>query len=215
MSRKKKERFAPVQLSLYSLVGLVLFWITVTALAFVAGYGLGNTGRFRAPGNRSPAFERSGESSPHVLLTFPDILGKAETDFRKPEAVPEAPVSATPSGGRTPSRTEPEPEKVPGDAGTHARTDPGSEAEAPPASGDCLLQVASFREASAAERFEDALEHQGYRCFTTASVHPRSGEPLYRVFVGPFSTTDQAEQAKARLQATGGFQGIFIRSGNP
>ncbi len=218
MSGKKKERFAPVQFTWFSFVCLFFCWVAVTGLAFLAGYGLGNTKRVRAAADRWPVFERSGGVPPSVGLTFPHILGTAETDPHSPEGMPGGAALAQDTLRSVPSASETEKARAVAAsvAGLHDGPDgPRSDAPGTQTAAERVLQVASFRDPTKAEGLAGVLTQQGYRAFTGGSTHPHSGEPLYRVFVGPFPTVEDAQKAKASLESGGGFRGILIRTGPP
>jgi len=213
MSRKKKERLAPIQFTLFSLVCLFLCWIGVTLVAFIAGYALGNAEKTRTAGRSFPVYERAGEGASPSSLTFPGVLGKTAPDFRDPGPVSD-PLFEDHPAGKAPAEPSGVVERKAGQD-----VIPGSTAlrpEAPHAPGDRLIQVASFRQAKKAERMVQTLRGKGYRSFYSVSAPPQgSGPSLCRVFVGPFSSLERAGRIKSDLENNEGFHGLFIRSGTP
>lgn len=213
MSRKKKDRSAPARTARFSVLVPFFVWISVTALAFFAGYRIGSKERSPASGARSPVFERSGGAAASVALTFPEVLGNPGEEggdgqrHPLPLKPPDPPVRRpSPALGTEPQRAGPA-----GTAPDPVRVQPPE--PAPEASTSRVLQVASFREAAKAEALAGTLQRRGYRAFPLASTHPATGEEVHRVFVGPFPSQEEAERARNDLESGGGFHGVLVRTG--
>lgn len=71
--------------------------------------------------------------------------------------------------------------------------------------GDWAVQAGSFGEAGNADRLVAQLKEQGFAAYK----QPRGS--LNIVFVGPFSSSEQGEQARAQLQQKANIKGLVVR----
>lgn len=72
-----------------------------------------------------------------------------------------------------------------------------------------ILQVASFRSSSDADRLKAELAFLGYRA-RVQKANVAAGETWYRVRIGPFAGTDELQRARQKL-ARSGHKGLVIR----
>ena len=61
------------------------------------------------------------------------------------------------------------------------------------------VQVGAFAESHSAERLADALRGKGFDVYVSAGAS--SGEPRWRVRVGPLPSREEAERVATRLKA--------------
>ena len=87
-------------------------------------------------------------------------------------------------------------------AAATAGDDAGSVAEAAPASGHYILQVASFRSVKDADGLKAKLTLLGFRP-VVQTVAINSDENWHRVRIGPYADRDSLEAARVRLRADG------------
>ena len=78
-------------------------------------------------------------------------------------------------------------------------------ASQPSGSGGWAVQAGSFGQPGNADRLIQQLESQGF----SAYKQPR-GE-LNTVYVGPFSSTEESERARAELQEKANIKGLIVR----
>lgn len=87
---------------------------------------------------------------------------------------------------------------------------PGLPAVKPSPSGALAVQVASTKDAASAEALVKKLTQLGYAGFSTKAEIPDKGT-WYRVRVGPYRTTAEAEQMRLELTKDQ-FKGIVVRN---
>ena len=154
---------------------------------------------------------------PDVLLSAPEAEW-AEGGTEPAEAAPtaaEIPVAQPPERVKPKPSVKPQPSAQPV-AETPAVSKPAKlpppepKAEAPPvkppaptqeAAGKLHYQVAALKSRQNAKSLVDRLRTQGW----PARIQPEGADGLFRVYVGPFRTSDDAEAARTRL-ARDGFQ---------
>lgn len=83
----------------------------------------------------------------------------------------------------------------------------GNATAAVTAQGDWAVQVGSFGKPDNASGLEKRLKEQGYPAY---SRNP--GDGMTRVYVGPYATTEAAEDAMANLKAQLNQQGLLVRT---
>nr|WP_163503613.1 SPOR domain-containing protein [Halomonas socia] len=108
------------------------------------------------------------------------------------------PIAELAESAQAPSEPEPEPEP---------ETEP--EQSSPTAAaqgGEWAVQVGSFGEAGNAERLEAQLNEQGFSAYRRARDNDMTS-----VYVGPFASSSDGEQARTELQERANIQGLLIR----
>lgn len=75
--------------------------------------------------------------------------------------------------------------------------------------GEWAVQVGSFGEPGNAERLQGRLESQGWPAYR----RPRDND-LTSVYVGPYDSSEVAEDVMAELKAQLNLQGLLVRAGN-
>ena len=117
-------------------------------------------------------------------------------------AEPEAsdPIAELAESAQAPSEPEPATD-----------TEPEAQAEqSPPTAatqgGEWAVQVGSFGEAGNAERLEAQLNEQGFSAYRRARDNNMTS-----VYVGPFASSSDGEQARTELQERANIQGLLIR----
>ncbi|SHF43194.1 DedD protein [Modicisalibacter ilicicola DSM 19980] len=85
---------------------------------------------------------------------------------------------------------------------------PASQPETPSAEeqGDWAVQAGSFGEPGNAERFEAELKAEGFEAFRRVRDND-----LTTVYVGPFTSSEAGEKARAELKQKANIQGLLIR----
>ena len=141
------------------------------------------------------------------------------------DATPASPNASTSSAGAsapvapTPAPTAPEtksaaPESQPAASSAPSESKQPQSAEAKPspakASGSFVVQVAAFSDRYGARSLVIKLKRDGFPGYTEA-VDTDKGT-LHRVRVGPYSSRDVADSARAKLKAAG-FDGVVTRNG--
>ncbi|MDH4572787.1 SPOR domain-containing protein [Salinicola acroporae] len=105
---------------------------------------------------------------------------------------------------------QPEPEPEPARPATSQPASPqqASTPERTPASSDggWVVQVGSFGQSDNATRLAAKLKEQGFAAYS----QPRDNN-LTTVYVGPFSSSDAGEKARAELKQAANIQGLLIR----
>ena len=72
-----------------------------------------------------------------------------------------------------------------------------------------VIQVASFREASAAGQMNDKLQQAGHKAFVRQGVS--GGNTVHRVYVGPHVLRRSADEEKARIDAAHKVDSLVMR----
>ncbi|GHB29601.1 SPOR domain-containing protein [Salinicola rhizosphaerae] len=98
------------------------------------------------------------------------------------------------------------PAAAPVDAPSDASTDSAPQRTPASSDGGWVVQVGSFGQADNATRLTAKLKDQGF----TAYAQPRDNN-LTTVYVGPFSSSDAGEKARAELKDAANIQGLLIR----
>jgi DedD protein len=118
---------------------------------------------------------------------------------KAPETKPAAPESQP---GASPPPTESKPDAKP--ASTDAKSAPAK------TSGAFVVQVAAFSDRYGARALVIKLKRGGFPGYTEAVATDKG--TLHRVRVGPYSSRDVADSARAKLKAAG-FDGVVTRNG--
>ncbi|WP_069384254.1 SPOR domain-containing protein [Halomonas caseinilytica] len=87
-----------------------------------------------------------------------------------------------------------------------ARAADERQAEATPG-GDWAIQVGSFGQSGNAERLQARLEEQGYPAY-----HRARDNDLTTVYVGPYASSEVAENVMGKLKAGLNLQGLLVRT---
>ncbi|WNK19098.1 SPOR domain-containing protein [Halomonas piscis] len=82
----------------------------------------------------------------------------------------------------------------------------GSDAPKAAEGGEWAVQVGSFGQAENASRLKKELEGQGFRVYTRARDND-----LTTVLVGPYSSSDDGEQARSLIKEKANQQGLLVR----
>ncbi|MBB3229613.1 SPOR domain-containing protein [Halomonas stenophila] len=82
-----------------------------------------------------------------------------------------------------------------------------SEPASPAPGGEWAVQVGSFGEPGNAERLETRLTEQGYPAYR----RPR-GDDLTSVYVGPYGSSEVAEDVMGQLKASLNLQGLLVKA---
>jgi DedD protein len=72
-----------------------------------------------------------------------------------------------------------------------------------------VIQVGAFRERSRAEVVKEQLRKKGYPAHVGSAAGERGG--LFNVYVGPYSTREQADRVKTRLVEQERFKPFIVR----
>lgn len=81
----------------------------------------------------------------------------------------------------------------------------------PAASGDYLLQVASFRNPDDAAKLQDRLAAAGLRAYSKAVDLPQRGR-WYRIYLGPYGQREQAERVRAEVLEKFRLDAMIVRA---
>ncbi|SDM74229.1 DedD protein [Franzmannia pantelleriensis] len=113
-------------------------------------------------------------------------------------AAPEAsdPIAELAESAQAPSEPEPEAAAEP------EQTPP----TAPSEGGEWEVQVGSFGQPDNAERLEAQLNEQGFSAYRRARDNDMTS-----VYVGPFASSSDGEQARTELQERANIQGLLVR----
>jgi cell division septation protein DedD len=163
--------------------GIVVLCSIFFMLGMLAGRAQGQKLGFTAsaaPSKVEARPEPREENKPD--LTFYDSVKKSES----PSLEPPPPPKIEPAIRNTPKAAEPEP----------------AAAAVPAPSSVLNYQIGALRKSSDAEKFVDELKKKGFRAFILAPA-PDDASPLFRVQVGPFGDTIEAEEAKKKLESAG------------
>ncbi len=158
--------------------------VVLASIFFILGMLVGRAQAQKpAPASASAASRLDAKTAPKEEkpeLTFYESVKKEDAPALRPIAPrPDPPV--------------PEKEK--------ARTiEP--EAAPPPPAHALNYQIGAFPKSPSAEKLLDAVKKKGFRAFILAPAADDS-KPLFRVQVGPFTDTLDAEAAKKKLEAAG------------
>lgn len=187
-------------LSARQLVLLFLGIVTVCGVFFAAGFLVGYNERTSKGVPPTEQVTASGDIPPTV-----NPPAKSE-DKPASSAVAESapkplPVEPTPIASE-PVRQAPPPEKKEPARAASASAQPAE-------TGRFVLQVAASSSRPDAEAVAKALKSKGLPAFV-ASPQAGSGDKLYRVQIGPYSTREAAEAMKPRLEQEG-FKQPFIK----
>jgi DedD protein len=150
----------------------------------------GNDATAASPSGSAPA---ASGVAPAPTPTSPMPSPKA------PETKPAAPESQP---GASPTPTESKPDAKP--ASTDAKSAPAK------TSGAFVVQVAAFSDSYGARALVIKLKRGGFPGYTEAVATDKG--TLHRVRVGPYTSRDVADSARARLKAAG-FDGVVTRNG--
>ncbi|MGZ9029784.1 MAG: SPOR domain-containing protein [Burkholderiaceae bacterium] len=129
---------------------------------------------------------------------------KADT---KPEAKAEANAAPKPATKPETKADEPKPSKVEEPRNTADPAAAAAPAASPSKGGKFAVQTAAPASEKAARELVDRLKKTGFTAYTE-KVETKDG-PRYRVRVGPFSTREDADKARARLKSQG-FSGNLV-----
>ncbi|MDR5867005.1 SPOR domain-containing protein [Halomonas koreensis] len=144
----------------------------------------------------TPAQE-AGDAAPGEAA--PDVSAEAATTS-------EAPVEETPAEAPAEEATPADPIAELARAADARLGQAGQGGEAVPG-GQWAVQVGSFGEPDNAERLEARLEAAGFPAYR----RPR-GNDLTSVYVGPYGTSEVAEDVMARLKAGENLQGLLVEA---
>ncbi len=170
------------------LLGVFFAVVLLCALFFTLGFVLGRNQAASRAAKASPPEEAPAEPPAPAaddLSFYERVEGKEPPEsLAKPsEKVAAKPEEAKKAGAAAPAK-----------------------ATAPPASSPVHLQVAALTQEDDARRLADELRKLG---FPVVLLTPKE-DRFYRVQVGPFETTELAEQAMRRLRAQG-FREILVK----
>ncbi|XKE43963.1 SPOR domain-containing protein [Halomonas organivorans] len=117
-----------------------------------------------------------------------------------PDGAGEAEAPAEPASGEDPiaELARAADERLGGDEGSSTQAVPG---------GEWAVQVGSFGEPGNAERLEARLVAEGFPAYR----RPRSND-LVSVYVGPYASTEVAEDVMGRLKASQNLQGLLVKA---
>ncbi len=169
---------------------LILMFLFLLSLAFLAGYYLGK----RSPGI-SPPEETSEEVSSREIVPRPVTTGEKAMPEKTPRTVEEK--ESVKKEKVSPAVPEEKPVPAPAEV---KKVPPVDEVK-----GDYFLQVAALRNGASARKLSRALERAGY----PGRIEHRRG--FYRVLVGPF-TLQKARTLREKLPALLRKMGVRVRS---
>ena len=135
------------------------------------------------------------------------------------DATPASPNASTPSGSasapvaptpatKAPETTPPAASSAPSESKQPQSAD--AKPSAAKASGAFVVQVAAFSDRYGARSLVIKLKRDGFPGYTEAVATDKG--TLHRVRVGPYSSRDVADSARAKLKAAG-FDGVVTRNG--
>ena len=137
---------------------------------------------------------------PPTVITPPPGAANVPTETLSPPAAGARPMAAVGSARVSPPTAEASPAKPPAKA--------GSMASGPAASGrevgvGITLQVTASRSREDAEKMVKILKTRGYPVFVVTPEYAHAKDNLYRVQVGPFRSSDEAEKVRKKLVQEG------------
>ncbi len=187
-------------LSARQLVMLFLGIVTVCGVFFAAGFLVGYNERTSKELPSAEHVTPSSDIPPTVNPPAkPEERPASKETFETAQKAP--PTEPTPLVSE-PIRKRPEPKEV-------ARA---ARPASPPEElgGRYVLQVAASSSRQDAEEVAKALKSKGFPAFVFSPQQAATGDKLYRVQIGPYSTREAAEQVKPRLEREG-FKNPFIK----
>jgi cell division septation protein DedD len=178
---------------------LTIFFVVVVlcGVFFGLGYIVGkNTMGYIPPAETagSAGGKKSAIAPASGLAEQPASAAASDSAQKAPETTPGAEEKAPAAPARAASKPEPAAE-------TQARPVPPASAAAPGmARGESIsLQVAALSKKEDAENLLGLLQKKGF----PATLATSPADRLFRVQIGPFSSTAEAEEMKARLEREG------------
>jgi cell division septation protein DedD len=193
MQRNYKEGLSVRQMIVFFMAGVAVCAVFF-ALGFVVGY---NNQR---PAGGSTETENVSGASPAIPPTVNQPLEKDQAP-----AAAKNPNSAEPQTEQVSAPTPPaEPAKAPGRGAKASSVPPVSSAESRPrVESSISLQVVASSSRKDAENLVTTLKARGYPAFLATPQDAHASDNLFRVEVGPFSTRQEAEQARKHLNDDG------------
>ena len=186
-------------LSARQLVLLFLGIVTVCGVFFAAGFLVGYNERTSKGIPPAEQVTASGDIPP----TVNPPAKSSEKASNSNEAAPKAPPMEPRQVASEPVRKAPGPEKKPTSRSASTSAQPAE-------TGHFVLQVAASSSRPDAEAVARALKSKGLPAFVLTPEQAGSGDKLYRVQIGPYSTREAAEAVKPRLEQEG-FKQPFIK----
>ena len=186
-------------LSTGHLLFVFLVGVAVCAVFFSLGFLVGYNER---SGKEVVVNERvtSPPVIPPTVITPPVGASNASRESVSPPTAGTEPVTAAGSASVSPPRAAGSPAKPP------AR--PGGLASGPAASGrevgvGVTLQVTASRSREDADKMVKILKTRGYPVFVVSPEYAHAKDNLYRVQVGPFRSSGEAEKVRKKLAQEG------------
>ena len=155
--------------------------VVLCSIFFILGMLVGRTqGQKIAMAAAEPGPVMKGEARVDLAERKPELTFYESVEREKKPALEAPPAKPDPP--------EPEP--------------PVKAARPAPPANIVNYQIAALRKSSDADKLLDDVKKKGFRAFILSPA-PGDANPLYRVQVGPFSDTIQAEDSKKKLEAAG------------
>lgn len=202
------------------LLGIFLVVVVLLAVAFGAGYKIGQSARRNVPAGpvqtaaSEPATSPSAGGETHSVLPDGTTPETASETPGTTDTSPSGTEEPAPLGSRTPTRpvndrpnidTEAAGPPVPAKQSRPAAPKPNASGFMPQP-GEVFLQVAAVAP-DEAEAIAEVLRKKGF----PAHAVPKPGETkVYRVLVGPISDAGDLNSKRASLRNTG-FRSIFVQ----
>ena len=213
MARKAKDEIE-VEFGFKQVLGLALVSVLVLGGAFVWGFEAGHQRATRGEPSLLTFLEESADPLAEPV-SIPDVLLTDPTETPGP-AIAVPPPEPDPVSGTPPPPERADLERIKPNPGVQAQSedaeagevaDPAAPAPAPAMAAvaqdgsrqQLHYQVAALKVRDNAKQLVDWLRSEGL----PARIQPAGSDGLYRVFVGPFRTPEDAASAKAQLGRDG------------
>lgn len=140
-----------------------------------------------------------------------EALAEAEEHARQVQSEPDPETAELPEQGTAPAASEPEPEREDpiaaiAQAADQRLSSSSSSAPAAGSSGEWEVQVGSFGNPANAQGLVQQLQDKGFNAYT----RPR-GDSLTAVYAGPYTSSQQAESARAQIKSSVNQNGMVKR----
>lgn len=135
------------------------------------------------------------------------LESQVQQDERPESSVTNMPVEPVETASQSTAETETAQQRAERNAAEAEKRQAAFKRSAATPGGDWAVQVGSFGEPDNASGLAKRLEDKG---FPTYSNNP--GDGMTRVYVGPYNTTETAEDVMARLKSEQNLQGLLIRT---
>ena len=186
---KEKKNKKTIQVRYWKAGMLLVSWMSLVIAAFYCGLVLGRIQEGQDRIVKLKELERWAASGERTPLTFYEELEKeGHTDDKK--LIPSHVANDVPKGEQASKGTASEQKVVVVQSAEQAHSSPASSS---------YVQVASFKEKAKAESVAITMQNQGHHTRVSA-VDLKDKGTWFRVEVGPFSSNEELQATRARLQ---------------